>query len=70
MIKISRKQARERYIHHESFIMVPGNYRPDSWAACQIDGEDCSEERSFENLCDAFVYYNASISRKICFYVA
>lgn len=71
MKKITRQEARKRYLNHEPFIMVPGNYRPDSWAACLIDAsDDYYETNSFDSLCNAFLYYNGEISKRISFYAA
>lgn len=69
MKKITAKQARKLYENYIPFIMVPGNYRPDSWAACPISSKGY-EEKDFDTLCNEFHYYNDIISKRISFYTA
>lgn len=65
--KITRRVARKLYESAKPFIITPGDFRPDSWAACPIDGHDNSTD-SFDSLCNAFKYYNASISSRMTFW--
>lgn len=66
--KINRREARKRYETSKPFIMVPGDLRPDSWVASLVDNDTL--DASFDELCNAFSYYNGSISKKISFWVA
>lgn len=66
--KINKRTARKLYRSFKPFIMVPGNFRPDSWTASLVDNDTL--EASFDDLCNAFSYYNSSISKKISFWVS
>lgn len=67
MKKISARVARKLYETNQTFVMTPGNFRPDSWAACIISGEGYNEE-GFDILCRDFRRYNSIISERISFW--
>lgn len=67
MKKITRRKARKLYETNRPFVMVPGDYRPDSWAACLIDSRG-HEDQDFDSLCNEFFYYNNEISKCISFW--
>lgn len=67
MKKISTRTARKLYETNKPFIMTPGNFKPDSWAAHTISSEGYNEE-SFDVLCRDFRRYNSIISKHISFW--
>lgn len=66
--KINKRLARKLYENFKPFIMVPGDFRLDSWAACFISSSDHVDD-SFDTLYNSFCYYNGSISKKVSFWV-
>lgn len=74
MKKISKSQARKRYLNFLSFIMAASKVNPISELAVLIDSHvnaDFTTDADFEQLVNEFRYYNcySETGRGVAFYV-